>query len=126
MNLPPVLSFRNATFRSFLAFGLATVMGCATQGSPPPDRNVCTLAGTVIGAFVGVGAGIGISYLATSDGHPGTNELAGITAGTGVAGAAIGALIGYEVCNPSNVPSSPPPPPSSAEQPSEQPVPSTH
>ena len=98
----------------FICIGLGVVValaGCSTQ---PRPLGQCALAGAVVGGATGTAAGVGIAYLFTNQGHPGTDKLAAAMAGTGAFGAIVGGLIGHEICDPLVTPPAPPPSPVSS------------
>lgn len=104
-----------------LGFGLVIALaGCSTQ---PRQLGQCALAGAVVGGAAGTAAGVGIAYLFTNHGHPGTDKLAAATAGTGAFGAIVGGLIGHEICDPLVTPPAPPPSPVAAAAPGPPPPP---
>ena len=99
-----------AVLAGCIAFALlVSVSGCSMQ---PRQLGQCAFAGAVIGGMTGTAAGVGIAYLDTNHGHPGTDKLAATMGGGGAVGAIIGAVLGHELCDPVIGP--PPPPPAVA------------
>ena len=103
------LRLARAILASCLACGLVmAVTGCSNTSLQQRPLGQCALAGAVVGAMAGTGAGLGFAYLDTDHGHPGTDKEAAWMAGSGAVGAIIGGTVGHYLCDP--FPTTPAPP----------------
>ena len=118
------LRLARAILASCLACGLVVaVAGCSNTSLQQRPLGQCALAGAVVGAMAGTGAGLGFAYLDTSHGHPGTDKEAAWMAGSGAVGAIIGGTAGHYLCDPFPTPPAPPPAPVAAAAPPPPPPP---
>jgi len=118
------LRLARAILASCLACGLVVaVTGCSTTSLQQRPLGQCALAGAVVGAMAGTGAGLGVAYLDTDHGHPGTDKEAATMAGGGAIGAIIGGTLGHYLCDPLATPPAPPPAPMAAAAPPPPPAP---